>query len=83
MTRTKNDNRKTREAKAPDFLAWHVAEREDAKAFWTRIGAAWLHDDGNGQSLQLDLMPVGGGRIVLRAPKAEDQGCSAGSDASQ
>ena len=58
MTRTPN-------TKAPQLIAWHVPERENAP--WTRIGAAWRHDDRKGFSLQLDLLPAAGGRIVLRA----------------
>jgi hypothetical protein len=57
-----------RSRKVPDLIAWHVPDRE---APWTRIGAAWSHSDGEGLSLQLDLMPVAGGRIVLRDLKAE------------
>jgi hypothetical protein len=69
-----NDNR---EPKAPAYIAYHVAERgegKDEKSFWTRIGAAWAHEDGKGFSLSLDLVPVSGGRIVLRVPseKSED-----------
>lgn len=59
-----------RETKAPAFIAWHVAERGE-KAFWTRIGAAWDHKDGEGLTLQLDLIPAAGGRIILRTPQAE------------
>lgn len=59
-----------REAKAPAFIAWHVAERGE-KAFWTRIGAAWDHKDGEGLTLQLDLIPAAGGRIILRTPQVE------------
>lgn len=65
--------KQTRETTPPSLIAWHVTEarKEGEKGFWTRIGAAWEHEDGNGLTLQLDLVPVGGGRIVLRAPKAE------------
>ncbi|EGE59902.1 hypothetical protein RHECNPAF_178003 [Rhizobium etli CNPAF512] len=66
-------NSKTRETKAPAFIAYHVAEKNDDKSFWTRIGAAWDHEDGKGLTLQLDLVPVSGGRIVLRTP-AEEKG---------
>jgi hypothetical protein len=31
------------------------------------------HEDGEGLTLQLDLLPVSGGRIVLRKPKEDDQ----------
>lgn len=71
--RNRNENRseKTRETQPPHLIAYHVSERGEKK-FWTRIGAAWDHEDAKGLTLQLDLMPVGGGRIVLREP-ADDQ----------
>ena len=61
-----------RETTPPALIAWHVAERGEKK-FWNRIGAAWEHEDGDGLTLQLDLLPVAGGRIVLRKPKEDDQ----------
>jgi len=52
-----------------------VTDKGEDKSFWTRIGAAWDHDDGKGFTLQLDLVPVSGGRIVLRTPtEAEEKG---------
>ncbi|MGH6837492.1 MAG: hypothetical protein ACREDT_01560 [Methylocella sp.] len=70
MARSNNyrNRNKSRETKGPAFIAWHVAEKNESKAFWTRIGAAWDHEDGKGLTLQLDLVPVAGGRIVLRVP---------------
>lgn len=63
----------TETAKAPDFNAYHVVSRND-KAFWTKIGASWLHHDGNGMTLQLETLPMNG-RIVLRAPREQtDEG---------
>jgi hypothetical protein len=53
-------------ANAPDYHAFHVPERD--KPHWTRIGAAWNHRDGEDLTLHLELMPLGGGRIVLRRP---------------
>ena len=70
---SKAQSNKSREAKAPAFIAWHVAEKSKDKSFWTRIGAAWDHDDGKGFTLQLDLIPVSGGRIVLREPNEPKQ----------
>jgi hypothetical protein len=61
----------TRENKPPKLLAYHVAER-GGKKFWTRIGAAWDHGDGKGLTVQLDLVPLNGGRIVLREPAEDD-----------
>jgi len=57
--------------KAPDFIAWHVQTRGE-NTFWTRLGASWLHHDGNGMSIQLETFPIDG-RIVLRAPREETQ----------
>ena len=37
------------------------------KATWTPIGAAWPNRDGAGFSIQLEALPVDGGRIVMRA----------------
>lgn len=72
MARNDRQNRRpARENRSPAYIAWHVAGNED-KAFWTRIGAAWAHQDGNGLTVQLDLVPVNGGRIVLRHP-ADDR----------
>ncbi len=65
-------NTKALETRTPDFIASHVAER-NGKSFWTRIGAAWTHEDGNGLTLRLDLIPVAGGQIVLRMPKSTEE----------
>lgn len=70
MARTTTKNRK--ENNKPAFYAYHVPEREGA--FWSRIGAAWDHEDGEGLTLQLDLMPIGTGRIVLRAYEPDEAG---------
>lgn len=73
MTRNRKTNRKeqTRETQPPALIAFHVAERGE-KSFWTRIGAAWDHEDGKGLTVQLDLLPASGGRIVLREPAEEN-----------
>jgi len=77
MPNTKTTDAKTNATHTPPALiAWHVAERGEKK-FWTRLGAAWNHEDGEGLTLQLDLMPVAGGRIVLRAPKHGEEGAAA------
>lgn len=72
---TRNRNYKAKEkarnTQPPAFIAFHVSERGE-KSFWTRIGAAWGHEDAKGLTLQLDLVPATGGRIVLREPTAEE-----------
>ncbi len=74
MAYGKNNAKKAlqHETKPPALIAWHVSERGEKK-LWNRIGAAWEHEDGEGLTLQLDLLPVTGGRIVLRKPKEDDQ----------
>ena len=58
---------KTTTSKAPSHVAYQVRNREGQKAFWTRIGNAWLHNDGRGFQIQLDAVPIDG-RITLRIP---------------
>lgn len=64
-------NTQASETNAPALIAWYVADRGE-KSFWTRIGAAWEHQDGEGLTLQLDLVPTGGGNIVLRNPRKSE-----------
>ena len=56
---------KTNPSKSPSHYAYHVRDREGGESFWTRIGSAWLHADGNGFNLQLETVPLDG-RITLR-----------------
>jgi len=60
----RNSKSTATENRAPDFIAWHVAEKGE-KSFWSKIGASWLHKDGQGMTLQLEVLPVNG-RVVLR-----------------
>lgn len=73
MTRNTQTQRKakSRETQPPALIAYHVSERGE-KSYWTRIGAAWDHDDAKGLTVQLDLVPVKNGRIVLREPGQDD-----------
>jgi hypothetical protein len=75
-----NATQETRENKPPRLIAFNVTER-GKKKFWTRIGAAWDHEDGKGLTLQLELMPVSGGRIVLREPAADEEQAKDGAGA--
>ena len=65
----------TTKENTPDLVAYFVTER-GGKNFWTRIGAAWVHEDGKGYGLRLDLVPATGaaGRIVLREKAPAEQG---------
>ena len=59
-----NTETATPAGKAPTHIAYTVREGKD-KGFWTRIGAAWVHKDGKGFNIQLDVVPLDG-RIQLR-----------------
>ena len=43
-----------------------VVEGAGDTAFWTKIGAAWPHQDGKGFNIQLECVPLDG-RVTLRA----------------
>lgn len=49
----------------------YTVEGEGKKAFWTRIGAAWQHEDGEGFTINLGCVPLNG-RLVVRKPKADE-----------
>ena len=56
----------------PTYLAYHVTNptagaQGEACAGWTRVGAAWLHHDGMGFDVVLEVMPLDG-RFILCAP---------------
>jgi hypothetical protein len=53
----------------PTLVAYAVKDPVGAqhKPIWTRIGAAWPHENGAGYSVRLDALPLDG-RIVLVEP---------------
>lgn len=55
----------------PAYDAFMV-EGDGKEAFWTKIGAAWPHDDGKGFNLQFAAIPLSG-RVVLRVPKPKEK----------
>ena len=62
----KASNNPTSSSKKASHVAYHVRDNKSgSKAFWTRIGIAWAHADGNGFNIQLDSVPLSG-RIGLR-----------------
>lgn len=58
----------------PSYLAYIVKEGTTPKSYWTRIGAAFAHNDRKGFTLVLDALPLDG-RLTLRKPepKPEEQ----------
>jgi len=56
----------------PSHYVYQVQDRDgDQTAIWTRIGAAWPHQDGNGFSIQLSAVPLDG-RLTLRVPSQDE-----------
>jgi hypothetical protein len=56
----------------PTYLAYHVTAAPTSKqgpsgTVWSRVGAAWLHPDGRGFDVVLDIIPLDG-RFILCAP---------------
>lgn len=54
-------------SKKPTHEAF-VVTGEGESAFWTKLGAAWPHDDGKGFNVELIALPVSG-RLVIRERK--------------
>ena len=53
-------------SKRPTHIAYHVRDGKNGdRAFFTRIGVAWPHKDGQGFNIQLEVAPLDG-RISLR-----------------
>ena len=52
----------------PAYRAYTVVKREGQDDFWLSIGAAFMHQDGDGYNIVLQALPIDG-KIVLRLPK--------------
>ena len=50
-----------------------MVDGEGDNAFWTKVGAAWPHEDGKGFNISLTCLPIDG-RLVIREAKAEEAG---------
>lgn len=61
-------------SKNPTHYAYAVKDRgEGQKPIWTRIGAVFTHQNGEGFTIDFDAFPANGGRVVCTKPKAEEQ----------
>ncbi len=60
-----------KQSKRPSH-AVYVVEGEGDKVHWTKIGAAWTHEDGEGYNVTLSALPLNG-RLVIRKPKDEER----------
>jgi hypothetical protein len=56
----------------PTYQAYTVVKREGQDDFWLNIGAAFMHQDGDGFNIMLQALPING-KIVLRPPKAQGE----------
>jgi hypothetical protein len=54
------------------YRAYTVIKREGQDDYWLNIGAAFMHQDGDGFNIVLQALPIDG-KIVLRLPK-DDKG---------
>lgn len=60
-------------ANRPTYGVYQVEEgKGDRKGFWTKVGAAWPHEKGDGFSIRLTCLPLDG-RLVVRKLQAQDQ----------
>jgi len=55
----------------PSYQAYTVVKREGQDDFWLNIGAAFMHQDGDGYNVVLQALPING-KIVLRLPKSQE-----------
>ena len=62
-------------ANMPHFHVYAVREREKPqKPVWTRLGAAWKHQDGPGFNIELEAVPLNfNGKLVLLPPREPDR----------
>jgi hypothetical protein len=49
----------------------YAVTKNGERSFWQKIGAAWVHADGEGFNLKLDYLPLNDAEIVIRKPKAK------------
>jgi hypothetical protein len=52
-------------AQQPTYQAYTVVKREGQDDFWLSIGAAFMHQDGDGYNIILQALPING-KIVRR-----------------
>ena len=63
-------------ANKPTHIVYHVKDLETpdgtapARGVWTKVGAAWQHNDAKGLTIVLDAVPLNG-RLVIREPVQE------------
>jgi len=56
----------------PAFIAYHVRDGKNDKGYFSRIGVAFAHKDGNGFNLLIETIPLDG-KITLRVPTEKSE----------
>ena len=63
-------------AQQPTYQAYTVVKRQGKEGvqddYWLNIGAAFMHQDGEGFNIVLQALPLNG-KVVLRLPKTQDE----------
>ena len=59
-------------AQQPSHQAYTVIKREGQDDYWLNIGAAFMHQDGDGFNVMLQALTLNG-KIVLRPPKTQTE----------
>ena len=63
-------------AQQPTYQAYTVVKRQGKEGvqddYWLNIGAAFMHQDGEGFNVVLQALPING-KIVLRPPKTQTE----------
>lgn len=58
----------------PFLLGYTVRENDNTdKAYWSKVGIAWAHKDGNGYNVQMDALPVDGKLVLRTVPEDHDE----------
>ena len=72
--------------KIPTHIVYHVkdlstpGEAEAPRAIWTKVGAAWQHNDAKGFNIVLEVVPLDG-RLVVRTAMQDSSQSEAPGDA--
>ncbi|WP_197032940.1 hypothetical protein, partial [Shinella sp. DD12] len=58
----------------PTYGVYQVEEgKNDRKGFWTKVGAAWPHEKGDGFSIKLTCLPLDGRLVGVRTRAARNR----------
>lgn len=58
--------------KKPTHNVYVTKAGADNRTFWSRIGGAWEHKDGNGLYIRLDTLPINGQIVIRKALPAKE-----------